>query len=73
MVEAFLNISEKGITRETDSRGLHIFYAGSFTDYRLALALRQEVVDKGVTDAFIVALRNGQRITISEALKSGGN
>ncbi|MBK9542617.1 MAG: hypothetical protein IPO49_09940 [Bacteroidetes bacterium] len=52
---------------------MHIFYAGSFTDYRLALALRQEVVDKGVKDAFIVALRNGQRITISEALKSGGN
>ena len=69
MVESFLKISDKGINQETDSRGLHIFYAGTFTEYAPALQLKQEVIEKGVKDAFIVALRNGQRISLSEAFK----
>lgn len=69
MVESFLKISDKGINQETDSRGLHIFYAGTFTEYAPALQLKQEVIEKGVQDAFIVALRNGQRISLSEAFK----
>lgn len=46
MVESFLKISDKGINQETDSRGLHIFYAGTFTEYAPALQLKQEVIEK---------------------------
>lgn len=70
MVEAFLKITDKGISQETDKRGLHIFYTGSFTDYTKAMQLKEEIVNLGVKDAFVVALRNGERIPISEAFKA---
>jgi hypothetical protein len=68
-VEAFLRISDKGITQENDPRGYHIFYAGSFTDFQAAMDLKAEVVGKGVKDAFVVALQNGVRIPVQEAVK----
>ena len=61
-VVAFLQVADKGITQQTDDRGLHIFYAGEFTDYESAVALRAEIVAKGITDAFVVTLKDGKRI-----------
>lgn len=72
IVEAFLSISDKGITQETDARGLHIFYAGSFPDYDSALRLKEEMIAKGVKDAFVVALQDGRKVPIREVLKGSG-
>jgi hypothetical protein len=66
IVEAYLSISDKGITRKTDERGLHIFYAGSFNDLTSATALRREINSKGIKDAFVVVLQNGKRVAIPE-------
>ncbi len=68
-VNSFLLIADKGIAQETDDRGLHIFYAGSFSDYNKAVSARDEIVDKGIKDAFIVGFSNGKRISATEALK----
>jgi len=68
-VNAFLAVADKGITQETDARGLHIFYAGQYTDYNQALSSRSEIVSKGVKDAFIVAFVKGKRTSATEALK----
>jgi hypothetical protein len=69
-IESFLSIRDKGITRQTDDRGLHIFYAGEFTDFSSASRLREEITATGLTDAFVVALRNGKRIVITDDMKS---
>lgn len=71
VVEALLRISDKGIHRETDERGLHIFYAGKFSDYNEALELKKVVVENGIKDAFVVAIENGKRISVQDALKAG--
>jgi len=68
-VSSFLAIADKGITQETDTRGLHIFYAGQYVDYNEALSARSEIVSKGVKDAFIVAFVKGKRTSATEALK----
>ncbi|HQV99314.1 MAG TPA: hypothetical protein PLZ91_03230 [Bacteroidia bacterium] len=68
-VVTFLNIADKGITQLTDDRGLHIFYAGTLDNFSSASALREEIVSKGVTDAFVVALQDGKRVTLTEEMK----
>ena len=68
-VEAFLRVSDKGITQQTDERGLHIFYAGNCADFACAQALKQEIISKGISDAFIVPLRGNKRIPLTDELK----
>jgi|GEM_PF-6425593 len=68
-VSSFLQIADKGISQETDARGLHIFYAGQYANYNEALAAREEILSKGVKDAFIVAFVKGRRTTATEALQ----
>jgi cell division protein FtsN len=70
-VVSFLSVADKGITELTDDRGLHIFYAGNVSSYSAAVAMRDEIVQKGVTDAFVVALKNGKRVVITEEMKGG--
>ncbi len=69
LVESYIAIMDKGITHKTDERGLHIFYVGNFSDYQRASVLLQEVLSKGVKDAFVVALRDGKRIPLTEEMK----
>ena len=70
LIESYLAISDKGITQQMDERGLHIFYAGgSFKDFNTALNLRTEIVGKGVTDAFVVALKDGKSIPLTDEMK----
>ncbi len=68
-IESYLAFNARGITTQTDERGLHIFYVGSFDNFRNAEILRQEALKKGVTDAFVIALQNGKRVPISEEMK----
>jgi len=68
-VEAFLKVSDKGIVRVTDERALNIFYAGDFADFESARILKEEIVSKGVTDAFVVALQDGKRIPLTDVLQ----
>ena len=69
VIESYLSISDKGITRQADERGLFIFYVGSFGEFNAASLLREEVAGKGVKDAFVVAIQNGRRIPISDEMK----
>ena len=70
VIEGYLQITDKGIARETDDRNLNIFYAGSdFTTFSAADILRNEITGKGVKDAFVVALSEGKRIAITDDMK----
>lgn len=45
------------------------YIAGNFAKYNEAKTAKNTVVDKGYSDSFIVAYFNGEKISISEALK----
>lgn len=68
-VVTFLAVADKGITQLTDERGLHIFYAGTCDAFSIANTLKDEIVQKGITDAFVVALQNGKRLQITDEMK----
>lgn len=68
-VVSFLNVADKGITQQTDDRGLHIFYAGTCNKFSEAATLKEEIVSKGVTDAFVVALQDGKRVVLTDEMK----
>jgi len=67
IVNSFLTLSDKGITQETDTRGYHIFYIGKYKSYDEAIVAKNEVVSKGVKDAFVAAFANDKRISVNEA------
>lgn len=47
------------------------YQVGLFSDYRDANTLLRKLTAKGIKDAFVVAYRGGERITIEKALKPG--
>lgn len=64
----FLKIAKKGIKNYKDANGLTIYSVGSYKTYEEATAAKTEVVsESGITDAFIVAYNNGQKISVEEA------
>ena len=59
-----------------ESKGLYRYSSGKFETIDAARVRRSEVVENGVTDAFVVVYYNGKRITIQKArelLNSQGN
>ncbi len=60
------------ISREKRNNIYRYFY-GATSDYNEAKTNKQEATDKGYTTAFIVAYKNGERISVEEALKSASN
>ncbi|NNK39682.1 MAG: N-acetylmuramoyl-L-alanine amidase, partial [Winogradskyella sp.] len=52
---------------------LYKYYFGKTSDYNQALKFKEEAKSKGYSTCFIVAYRDGERITINEALKSATN
>lgn len=63
-----LAISEKGIEtfKENDMK---IYVAGKFSTYEPANILKTELVNKGFTDAFVIALKDGKKISAKEAIE----
>ncbi|MEZ4721278.1 MAG: hypothetical protein R2813_05305 [Flavobacteriales bacterium] len=63
--DAFKGI--KPITGESVGNGLTRYTAGEFKDFASADFAKDEVRDIGYRDAFVVAYRNGERISIGQA------
>jgi hypothetical protein len=73
MVNKFLQLAPQGVRNFKDQNsGYTIYIAGRSTTYADIVKLKAEVVDKGVTDAFIVAFMNGKKVSIDEAKKLSG-
>lgn len=62
----------KGITLEKIGNGYKYFY-GETSDYDEIQRKKEEALQKGYTSSFIVAYKKGERIKISEALKTHSN
>lgn len=52
---------------------LYKYYYGNTSDYNEVLKMKEEAKLKGYTSCFIVALRDGKNISVSEALKTVSN
>ena len=65
----FLKIAKRGIKNYKDVNGLTIYTVGNLSSYEDANLLKAEVVAESLTDAFVVAYRNGEKIPVEEARK----
>lgn len=62
----------KGISREK-SDGLYKYYFGYTSDYNEAQNLQLEAKKKGYKDSYLVAFKDGKRISLEKALKQDAN
>lgn len=60
------------ISRE-QINGIYKYYYGSTSNYNTIKAQKLEALEKGYSSCFIVAIKNGEQIPLSEALKSSTN
>ncbi|MFM2019294.1 MAG: hypothetical protein RL007_2950, partial [Bacteroidota bacterium] len=66
----FFQFASRGISIYKDSNtGLTVYQVGALKSYDDANSLKSEAVSSGISDAFIVAWRDGQKISVEEALK----
>jgi hypothetical protein len=63
----FLLLSKRGVRNSKDENGLTVFTIGSVRNFEDAQFLKQEAIAKGIPDAFILAFRDGKKISVSEA------
>jgi len=59
----------KDISRE-QKNGVYKYYYGSTSNYNTIKTQKLEALEKGYSTCFIVAIKNGEQIPISEALKN---
>ena len=60
------------ITREKQGN-LYKYFYGNTQDYNIAKTLKEEAKNKGYNTCFIVAYKNGKKVSVDEALKSASN
>lgn len=74
MANKFLKIAKKGIRNYKDNNGLTIYTVGDSKTYDEANALKAQVIAEAeLTDAFVVAYRDGKKIPVEEAKQSKNN
>jgi N-acetylmuramoyl-L-alanine amidase len=63
----------KGLAEITRSQvgKIYKYFSGNTSDYNAIKKLQNKAKSKGYKDAFIVAFKNGNKIDVAEALKSG--
>lgn len=65
----FLKIAKMGINNYKDNNGLTVYTVGNLSSYEEANLLKAEVVSESLTDAFVIAFRDGKKISVEEARK----
>lgn len=64
----FVQVSAQyGMDQETDATGATIYYAGKFKSYDEAIKSKNNLVQQGFNDAFIIATDGKQRIPVNQA------
>ena len=69
----FLKIANKGVKNYKDTNGLTIYTVGTYKTYTEASTARTQVINEAaINDAFIIAYKDGNKITIEEARALSG-
>ncbi len=63
-----LSLSNLGLDTKVDG-GMTYYTAGSYGSYAEAKQIQTRVVNQGLDGAFVVAIRNGQKIDLQEAIR----
>jgi hypothetical protein len=63
----FITIANKGIKNYKEESGLTIYTIGNYQSYDEANKSKAEVINAGVTGAFVVAYKDGKKISITDA------
>lgn len=64
----FLSIAKQGIKTFKGENGLTIYTVGEFLEYESANNLKNRMINEGLTGAFVIAFKDGKKISASEAL-----
>jgi hypothetical protein len=64
-----LKLSSKGIKTFKDENGLLIYTVGESFEYETANTLKLQVINEGITGAFIIGFKDGKKISAAEALE----
>lgn len=68
-----LTLSGKGIKIFKDDNGLLVYTVGEFSEYESANNLKKQVISEGITGAFVIAFKDGKKLSAAEALDLIGN
>ncbi|TAL59259.1 MAG: hypothetical protein EPN85_09690, partial [Bacteroidetes bacterium] len=61
--------SNRGIKTFRDDNGLLVYTIGEYLEYESANSLKTQLVSNGLSDAFVIAFKDGKKITASAALE----
>ena len=64
----FLSIAKQGIKTYKDDNGLMVYTVGEFLEYESANNLKTKLIDQGLGDAFVIAFKDGKKISASDAI-----
>lgn len=64
-----LKIAGRGIKTFTDSNGLLVYTVGEFQDYDSANTLKNQLVNEGITGAFVIAMKDGNKMSVYQAIE----
>ena len=65
----FLKLSNRGIEHYQTSDSLTIYTIGNLRDINSANSLKDEVIQEGLPDVFVVAFKAGNKMKIEDAIK----
>ena len=68
MIDTYFTSLNIPFSRQRNNDGITVYITGSYSDYKSAEEYKNEIVRKGLSDAFVVAYSNNQRISIQQAL-----
>ncbi len=65
----FLKLSSRGIDHYKTSDSLNIYTIGNLRDIKSANNLKDEVIQEGLPDAFVVAFKGGNKMKLEDAIR----
>jgi hypothetical protein len=65
----FLKLSSRGIDHYQTSDSLNIYTIGNLRDIKSANNLKDEVIQEGLPDAFVVAFKGGNKMKLEDAIR----
>lgn len=69
----YLKLSYRGINHYQTSDSLNIYTIGNLRDINSANSLKDEVIQEGLPDVFVVAFKGGVKMKLEEAIKESSN
>ncbi|MBI4947669.1 MAG: PD40 domain-containing protein [Bacteroidetes bacterium] len=64
----FISIVKRGIKTFKGENGLMVYTVGEFLEYESANNLKKELINEGLSGAFVIAFQDGKKMSAAEAL-----